>query len=83
MQKKCPACQQEKPTTEFGVDRSKPSGFRYRCKACFNKRRAGMNAQHTPCKSCNASQRNTIERVIRCGTCTVRPMGMPTKWSQK
>lgn len=42
MQKKCSACQKEKPTTEFGVDRSKSSGLRSHCKACFYKRRAEM-----------------------------------------
>lgn len=32
------------------------------------------------CKTCNASQKNTVERVIRCGTCVARPMKAPTKW---
>lgn len=37
----------------------------------------------TPCQTCSASNSNKIERVIRCGTCVVRPMQMPSKWSKK
>lgn len=32
------------------------------------------------CKTCNASNNNTVERVIRCGTCKVQTVGMPTKY---
>ena len=32
------------------------------------------------CKTCNASNNNTVERVIRCGTCKVQLIGMPTKY---
>lgn len=32
------------------------------------------------CKTCNASHKNTVERVIRCGTCKVQPVGMPTRY---
>lgn len=32
------------------------------------------------CKTCNASHKNTVERVIRCGTCKVQLVGMPTKY---
>lgn len=32
------------------------------------------------CNTCNASHKNTVERVIRCGTCVVRPMQTPSKW---
>ena len=32
------------------------------------------------CNTCNAPHKNTVERVIRCGTCKVQPVGMPTKY---
>lgn len=32
------------------------------------------------CNTCNASHKNTVERVIRCGTCKVQPVGMPTRY---
>ena len=31
-----------------------------------------------PCKTCNASHKNTVERVIRCCTCVVQIGKMPT-----
>ena len=36
-----------------------------------------------PCDTCNASHKNTLPRIVRCGTCVVRPGQMPTKWRQK
>lgn len=35
------------------------------------------------CQTCNASHKNTVERFVRCGTCKVRAVGMPTKWQSK
>ena len=35
----------------------------------------------TPCDTCNASHANTPGRIIRCMTCVVRPMQMPSKWA--
>jgi hypothetical protein len=32
------------------------------------------------CKTRNASHKNTVDRFIRCGTCKVQPVGMPTKY---
>ena len=37
----------------------------------------------TPCQTCNASLKNTVERVLRCMACVVRPVGMPTNWRPK
>ena len=34
----------------------------------------------SPCKTCNASHKNTVERVIRCGTCVVQTGKMPTNY---
>lgn len=33
-----------------------------------------------PCDTCNASHKNTVERIIRCGTCKDQRGGMPTKY---
>ena len=33
-----------------------------------------------PCKTCNASHKNTVERVIRCCTCVVQPGKKPTNY---
>lgn len=35
------------------------------------------------CTTCNASHRNSVARVIRCGTCVARPMQTPTNWRPK
>lgn len=35
--KRCVSCQQEKPLSEFGLDRSKPDKLRVDCKACKGK----------------------------------------------
>jgi hypothetical protein len=35
------------------------------------------------CNTCNASHSNTVERIVRCGACVVRPMLPPTKWKPK
>lgn len=34
----------------------------------------------THCEKCNASHKNTVERVIRCGTCVVQPKKFPTNY---
>jgi hypothetical protein len=41
-----------------------------------------MNAKEH-CGTCNAGYDNSLPRIIRCGTCTWRPVGMPTKWRAK
>ena len=35
------------------------------------------------CETCNASHKNTVDRVLRCMTCVVRPTMPPTKWKPK
>jgi len=36
MVKRCPRCGQDKPLSDFYLDRSKASGLRSRCKVCDN-----------------------------------------------
>ena len=36
-----------------------------------------------PCNTCNAGYTNDLPRIIRCGTCVVRPGQMPSKWGKK
>jgi hypothetical protein len=32
------------------------------------------------CATCNAPHNNTVERIVRCGTCYAKPAGN-TKWA--
>ena len=44
---------------------------------------AQMAPKPNPCATCNASYKNTLPRIVRYGTCVVRPGQMPTKWGKK
>jgi len=35
--KTCRGCNQEKPLSDFGIDRSRKDGLNYRCRECFSK----------------------------------------------
>lgn len=47
---------------------------------------SGCERENAPptnyCATCNASYKNTQERIIRCGTCFVRVNMPPTKYKE-
>lgn len=47
------------------------------------KQAAQQAPKPSPCDTCSAGYGNDLPRIIRCGTCVVRPGLMPTKWGKK
>ena len=43
------------------------------------KQAAQQAPKPNPCDTCSAGHGNDLPRIIRCGTCVVRPGLMPTK----
>lgn len=63
--KRCPHCDQVKPTTEFGLNRAKPDGLSVYCFRCKREKNVAVNAKRRD--QIRQWERDHAPRCVDCG----------------